>query len=118
MAYPGLLQPLPIPTNPWSQISMDFIEGLPNSGGKKVIWVIVDRLTKYGHFIPLSHPYIAEILAELFLQHIHRLHGILEIIVSDRDVVFQSLLWKEFCKLLGTKLNISTAHHPQSDGQT
>ena len=75
VAYPGLLQPLPIPTTPWSQISMDFIEGLPNSEGRQVIWVIVDRLTKYAHFIGLSHPYTAEKLAEIYLQHIYKLHG-------------------------------------------
>lgn len=75
----------------------------------------VDRLTKYGHFIPLSHPYIAETLVELFLKHIHILDGIQEVIVSDRDMVFQNLLWKEFFKLLGTKLNMSTAHHSKSD---
>lgn len=90
VAYPGLLQPLEIPTQPWASISMDFIEGLPNSQGKTVIWVIIDRFTKYGHFLALQHPYTAEGLATLYMNHIHKLHGSPESIISDRDVVFQS----------------------------
>lgn len=90
VSYPGLLQPLAIPEKPWSQVTMDFIEALPNSEGKSVIWVIVDRMTKYRHFISLSHPYTAEGLAEIYLSQIYKLHGLPEIIVSDRDVVFQS----------------------------
>lgn len=118
MATPGLLQPLFIPNGPWTHITMDFIEGLPSYMGKSVIWVIVDMLTKYAHSVPLSHPYTATTHADLYLQHIHILHGVPEDIMSDRDVVFQSAFWKEFFKLLGTKLNMSTTHHPQSDGQT
>ena len=73
-AYPGLLQPLPIPNQAWSNISMDFIEGLPKSKAKSVILVVVDRFTKYAHFIAMSHPYTALTVAELYWRHIHRLH--------------------------------------------
>lgn len=116
--YPGLLQPLGVPDKPWSQVTMDFIEALPNSGGRSVIWVIVDRMTKYSHFIALKHPYNAEGLAEIYLNHIHKLHGFPEIIISDRDVVFQSAFWKSLFKLAGVELHMSTAHHPQTDGQS
>lgn len=90
---------------------MDFIEGLPNSSGTKLIWVMVDRLTKYAHFLDLSHPYTTEGLDLLYLEKIHKLHGVPEVTVSDRDVVFQSSFWKEFFKLLGTTPNMSTTHH-------
>lgn len=79
--YPGLLQPLPIPEKSWSPISVDFIEGLPKSRGKDVIMVVVDRYTRYGHFIAMPHPYSAQKVAELFLENIHKLHGIQECIV-------------------------------------
>lgn len=81
--YPGLLQPLPLPVSIWSHITMDFIEGLPRSEGKSVVMVIVDRLTKYAHFIPLSHPYTAPQVAKVFLDNIHKLHGLPESIVKN-----------------------------------
>ncbi|WVZ83700.1 LOW QUALITY PROTEIN: hypothetical protein U9M48_030821 [Paspalum notatum var. saurae] len=104
--YPGLLQQLPIPDMAWTHISMDFIEGLPTSNSKNVILVVVDRFTKYAHFIPLSHPYTAQ------------LHGLPKVIVTDRHPIFTSDIWQSLFRALGVKLHLSTAYHPQTDGQT
>jgi hypothetical protein len=114
----GPLQPLPIPEGVWMDLSMDFIEGLPKSQGFNVIVVVVDRLTKYAHFIPAKHPYTTSNIAKLFMDNLVKLHGLPNTIVSDRDTIFVSTFWKHLFKLYKVKLLLSTAYHPQTDGQT
>lgn len=97
---------------------MDFIGGLPKAQGKDTILVVVDRLTEYDHFFALSYPCAAKEVAELFIKEVVRLHGFLASIVSDRDRLFMSLFWKELFKTAGTQLKLSSAYHPQTDGQT
>ena len=116
--YPGLLQPLPVPDMAWTHISMDFIEGLPKSQGKDVILVVVDRFTKYAHFISISHPYTAQDIVTIFLDNVFKLHGLPKIIVTDRDPIFTSNVWQALFKALEVKLHLSSAYHPQTDGQT
>jgi hypothetical protein len=114
----GLLQPLPIPNQIWEDLSIDFITGLPKAKGYDAILVVVDRLSKYSHFIPLKHPYTSRSVAEIFCKEVVKLHGIPISIVSDRDPLFMSSFWQELFKMQGTKLKMSTTYHPESDGQT
>jgi len=95
----GLLQPLPIPNDVWEDISMDFIVKLPTSNGYDSILVVVDKLSKYGHFIPIKHPYSAKNIVEVFAKEIVRLHRIPASIVSDKDPSFLSIFWKELIRV-------------------
>lgn len=96
---------------------MDFIEGLPSSYQYNCVLVIVDKFSKYSHFIPIRHPYTAKRIAEIFLDQFYRLHGMPLAIVSDRDLVFTSAFWQEFFRSLGTDFKLSIAYRPQTDGQ-
>jgi transposase InsO family protein len=101
------------------EIEMDFIVGLPRTQvGYKSIWVIVDRLTKVAHFIPVKTTYSGAKLAELYMSQIVCLHGVPKKIVLDRGSQFTSKLWEKLYESMDTKLNFSSAYHPQTDGQT
>jgi hypothetical protein len=113
------LQPLPIPSWKWEDISMDFIVGLPNTSQRHdSIWVIVDRLTKTAHFLPVHTTYNAKKYAEIYLDQIVRLHVIPKTIISDRGAQFIARFWEQLQHSLRTKLIQSSAYHPQTDGQT
>ena len=114
----GLLSPLPIPTRPWSSVSLDWITDLPPSHYHDAILVVVDRLTKMAVFIPTTKSMSAADVAALFLREVVRVHGLPESLISDRDTVFTSHFWRRLIELLGIKANRSTAFHPQTDGQT
>ncbi|KAK1608274.1 hypothetical protein QYE76_031947 [Lolium multiflorum] len=110
---------LKIPEWKWDSVGMDFITGLPKSSkGNGSIWVVIDRLTKVAHFIPVKTTYQGPKLAELYISRIVALHGTPKSIVSDRGSQFTSRFWQKVHEGLGTRLNFSTAYHPQTDGQT
>ncbi|KAL0546096.1 hypothetical protein IC582_016001 [Cucumis melo] len=115
----GLLQPLSVSEWKWENVSMDFITRLPRTlRGFTVIWVVVDRLTKLAHFIPRKSTYTASKWAQLYMSEIARLHGVPVSIVSNRDARFVSKFWKGLQATMNTRLDFSTAFHPQIDGQT
>ena len=115
----GLLQPIRIPEWKWDQRTMDFVVGLPLTKRKHdSVWVVVDRLTKSAHFLPVRTDYSLDKLAELYIKEIVRLHGIPVSIISDRDPRFTSRFWGKLQEALGTRLNFSIAFHPHTDGQS
>src|SRR5882724_436947 len=114
----GPLRFLPTPLQPWESISMDHIEGLPMSSGYDTILVIVCHLTKMALFIATRATDTSEDLAQLYLHHVFSKHGAPSDIVSDRGKTFVSDFWSSLCRLLHIKRNLSTAYHPETDGQT
>ncbi|GKC84065.1 putative reverse transcriptase domain-containing protein, partial [Tanacetum coccineum] len=114
----GLLQQPEIPEWKWEGIAMDFVTKLPRtSSGYDTIWVIVDRLTKSAYFLPMREDYKMDRLARLYLNEIVSRHGVPISIISDRDSRFTSRFWQSMQEALGTRLDMSTAYHPQTDGQ-
>ena len=115
----GLLAPLPIPGRPWESIGMDFITHLPKTkAGYTALYVVVDRLTKLVHIAPTTDAATAADTAQMFLDMVFKNHGLPRNIVSDRDVKFTSNFWRSFCEQVGIKLKMSSAYHPETDGQT
>lgn len=114
----GLLQPITVAEKPWSSITMDFITDLPPSEGKTAIFVVVDRFTKMSHFIGIDKLPNAEKTAKIFIKHIFKHHGVPENIISDRGTQFTSKFWTRLFKLLGVEIKLSSAFHPETDGQT
>ncbi|KAF5786109.1 putative nucleotidyltransferase, Ribonuclease H [Helianthus annuus] len=115
----GLLQQPEIPTWKWEMVTKDFITKLPKTKkGNDTIWVIVDRLTKSAHFLPIKETYSSDMLAQLYVDKIVSLHGVPVAIISDRDTRYTSHFWKSFQQSLGTHLNFSTTYHPKTDGQS
>nr|GFA15275.1 putative reverse transcriptase domain-containing protein [Tanacetum cinerariifolium] len=115
----GLLQQPEIPEWKWEKITMDLVTKLPkSSSGHDTIWVIVDRLTKSAYFLPIREDYKTEKLARIYINEIVARHGVPVSIILDRDGRFTSHLWQALQKALGIKLNMSTAYHPVTDGQS
>lgn len=115
----GELQPLDIPVWKWEHITMDFVTRLPKTPkGLDTIWVIVDRLTKTAHFLPIKETQPLESLAKMYIDEIVSRHGVPISIVSDRDLRFTSNFWESFQKQLGSQIRMSTGYHRQTDGQS
>ena len=113
----GLLRQLPVPSERWKSLSVDFIPKLPNSEGYDTICVVIDRLTKLAHFAPCNETISAEQFANLFIDLVFKHHGLPDIVVSDRGPQFVSKFWRGFCKTIGIKHNLTTAYHPQTNAQ-
>ena len=114
----GLLQPLPIPSRPWANISMDFVTGLPVSQGNTTVLTVVDRFSKMARFIALPKLPSAKETAEIMITHVFKVHGFPKDIVSDRGPQFVSCFWREFCRLIGATASLTSGYHPEANGQT
>ncbi|KAJ3007678.1 hypothetical protein NUW54_g3453 [Trametes sanguinea] len=114
----GLLQPIPIPSRPFEVVSMDFIPELPLSGGFDNVLIIIDKLTKYGLFIPTTTTISAEETAKLFFHHVVAHYGLPRQVITDRDVRWSAGFWEQLCKNMDIRRALTTSHHPQADGQT
>lgn len=116
---PGRLKPLPTPSKPWDSVGMDFIVALPPTKSKfNAIAVFVDRLTKMVHLCPCTNKVTAQDTASLFINAVVKLHGVPSDTVSDRGPQFAGSFWQSLAERLGITVNLSTAYHPQTDGQT
>lgn len=114
----GYLKPLEIPQRRWESVSLDLITGLPTSSSFDAVLVVVDRLTKMAHFVPCNSNLNSQTFARLYRDSIFRLHGLPESVVSDRGSIFTSSFTMELSKILSIRTRLSTAFHPQTDGQT
>lgn len=114
-----MLQSLPIAEWKWEHVTMDFVMGLSRTQwGSDTIWVVVDRLTKSAHFIPMRVSDSVDYIADLYIREIVRLHGVLVMIISNKDPRFTARLWRSLQSALGTRLTFSIAYHPQTDGRS
>ena len=115
----GLLYQLPIPKCKWETITLDFITGLPKTKSKNgSIMVVVDKLSKFSHFILVQYTYKIVQIANIFMKYIFKLHGLRKVVISYRDLKFTFSFWKDLFNGLGTQVHLSTAYHPQTDGKT
>ncbi len=115
------MKPLPIPICPWTDVTLDFVTGLPPSNGYNTMLMVINQLTKERYYIPCTtdkNGTTAEATAYLLLNNIWKLHGLLLSLTSDRGPQFISGVWKNLCKILGIKVNLSTASHLATDGQS
>ncbi|XP_077961190.1 uncharacterized protein LOC144410185 [Gasterosteus aculeatus] len=113
----GFLRPLPIPRRPWSHLALDFVTGLPPSEGNTVVLTVVDRFSKYAHFVPLPKLPSAKETASILVKEVFRIHGLPCDLVSDRGPQFSSAVWRAFCRAIGATVSLCSGYHPQTNGQ-
>jgi hypothetical protein len=112
------LYPLPVPSRPWHTVGLDYSTHLHVSNGFNIVLIVVDHLTRMAHFLPCTETMTAEETATLFLHGVYRLHELLRVLVSDRDPKFASGFWHTLWRRLGTRLNMSSSRHLETDGLT